>query len=119
VNEKWGYVYLAEAGGYHKIGISITPPDRIKHFDTIMPIDVELVCYFEADNAAWAENILHRYFEKYRHKGEWFKFGEYAYYWIEILNRIRAFRNGHFEFVGGRRSKRLVVDCKKAEKPPF
>lgn len=67
------FVYLAHSEtGHYKIGLSVGPVERIKIFDTKMPIKVELVHTFETDSAREAEGALHgRYAEKH-HQGEWF-----------------------------------------------
>ena len=68
-----GFIYLAKSDtGHYKIGRSKNPYGRIKHFDTIMPVEVKIVHYFPCDNPAAAESILHRWLAPYRTKGEWF-----------------------------------------------
>ena len=88
---KEGYVYLAEAAGFYKIGISKAPDERIKHFSTIMPIDVNIVHVFWADDYKAAENWLHKAYESWRYRGEWFKLPDGL---VELIKQIAAFVNG-------------------------
>ena len=70
-----GYVYLAKSDtGHFKIGKSINPDKRIKHFDTQMPVSVVQVTTLWADNYDKAERVLHEACEArgWREKGEWF-----------------------------------------------
>jgi hypothetical protein len=87
-----GFVYLAYAEtGQHKIGISKNPQERIKVFDTIMPINVQLVHAFAADDAKEAENILHTKFESKRRDGEWFNLDESD---INLILGISCYQDG-------------------------
>lgn len=71
--KKEGYVYLAKSStGHFKIGHSKNPWERIKHFDTIMPVRVEMVHLIWCDDMKRAEKHLHRMLEPYRYIGEWF-----------------------------------------------
>jgi hypothetical protein len=67
----WVYVALCETG-HVKIGISQSPEERIKHFDTVMPVEVSLIHQFHVDDAPAVESYLHEMLADYRHKGEWF-----------------------------------------------
>lgn len=89
-----GYIYLARSdSGHYKIGQSKKPKERIKVFDTIMPIRVELVHTIPADNSFLGESLLH---EKYAHKrfdGEWFSLNLDD---VEEIKRIGNFAGGLF-----------------------
>jgi hypothetical protein len=88
------YVYLAHCDtGHHKIGISNRPFDRIKHFDTIMPVSVTLVHYFQADSAIQAETLLHNAYRERRVSGEWF---DLTCEEVEDIKNIDGFENGQF-----------------------
>ena len=92
--EKDGYVYLAYIStGHYKIGISKNPEARIKHFDTLMPVDVEIVHSFHADDARQAESMLHETYEHRHKKGEWFSL---TFENVEEIKEIKAFRDGEF-----------------------
>jgi len=69
---KHGFVYIAHSVGKHKIGRSKQPENRIEHFDTQMPVEVQEIHRFEADDYHKAENLLHNFFEEDRTSGEWF-----------------------------------------------
>ena len=72
-----GWVYVAECGtGEVKIGMSKEPLGRIKHFDTIMPIEVRIIATIPCDDARAAEKLLHHSLSPYRVKGEWFNVPE-------------------------------------------
>lgn len=93
-----GYVYLAYAEtGHYKIGISREPVERIRVFDTVMPIDVKIVHYFWADDHRNAESELHSRFAHKHHRGEWFNLD------IQDCNYIRtiqSFSDGKFRYKG-------------------
>jgi hypothetical protein len=89
-----GYVYLAYCEtGHHKIGISATPEGRIKHFDTIMPVSVELQHIFKCDDSFAAEQTLHDMLSEYRFKGEWFSLPREI---VKSIKSIIHFNSGVF-----------------------
>jgi len=90
-----GYIYLAEAVSKYKIGRSKEPADRINHFDTQMPVDVEELHRFKADDYVAAEDQLHEWAKKQRVTGEWFDLSEEA---VAIIQDIAEYRDG--EFIG-------------------
>lgn len=72
-----GWLYLAKSNtGHYKIGRSQNPFTRIKHFDTIMPVEVQMIGAFPCDNVKRAEADYHRWCKNFRVKGEWFDFSE-------------------------------------------
>lgn len=72
-----GYIYLAYCDtGHYKIGWSVDPDKRIKHFDTQMPVEVSMVHSFPTDNVRAAETFLHYLFQDKRINGEWFDLSE-------------------------------------------
>lgn len=72
-----GYIYLARIEtGHHKIGLSIGPIERIRVFNTQMPVKVELVHTIETDDMFTAERLLHERFADKRYEGEWFNLSE-------------------------------------------
>lgn len=95
VTKKQGYVYLAYSDtGHHKIGISKGPEDRIKVFDTKMPVSVSIVHSFPADNARKAEEKLHARFSSKHHNGEWFLLEDND---VSYICSIRAYESGKFK----------------------
>lgn len=75
--QRTGYVYLAYADtGHYKIGLSVDPRSRIKHFDTKMPVEVKLVHVIETDDMQRLEGELHRRYEGQRVTGEWFELSQ-------------------------------------------
>jgi len=94
--EEDGYVYLAKADtGHFKVGRSVDPEKRIKHFDTQMPVDVREWHFFRADDYVEAEEALHEICEEHAEhvKGEWWKMPEYLVWWIK---EISYYTEGHF-----------------------
>lgn len=88
-----GFVYLAKAAGKYKIGRSKKPKDRIQHFDTQMPIDVEEIHRFRADDYKFAEETLHNYASNHRVEGEWFELSDEV---VAIIQDIAEYRDGTF-----------------------
>lgn len=74
--DRSGYVYLAHmpATGHYKIGYSKTPAARVNHFDVQMPVKVNLVHSFPADDAHACEQWIHAWAEPWRvpNTREWF-----------------------------------------------
>lgn len=96
-DKKEGYVYLASIKelGKYKIGRSITPEKRIKHFDTKMPVEVNQISTIRADNDHVAESILHEACEskEWRVKGEWFELPEDV---VDAFCDAKSFFRGKF-----------------------
>ena len=70
-----GYVYVAEAGKYCKIGISETSVEqRMKNIQTGCPVKIQRVwCSRNIPDALGCEKILHNHFRKHNTSGEWFE----------------------------------------------
>lgn len=93
-----GFVYLAKSDtGHYKIGRSKNPYKRVQHFDTIMPVKVEIIHYFPCDNPVDAEKRLHLYASHHgtRVAGEWFEIDDYS---VSAILQIRFFVNGEFDW---------------------
>lgn len=91
-----GFVYLAKSDtGHYKIGRSKNPYGRIKHFDTIMPVNVKIVHYFPCDNPRQAEAEMHQIADRHAERvaGEWFSLSQFI---VSIFCTIRFFINGEF-----------------------
>lgn len=68
-------LYLVDAGGLYKIGISQDINKRLKSLQTGSPHTVRCVAYYHTDESAMTiERKLHKLFDKYRLSGEWFNF---------------------------------------------
>lgn len=89
-----GWVYVAKSDtGHYKIGRSRTPVDRIKHFDTIMPVEVSIIAIIPCEDHREAEIKLHQMYSQYRVKGEWFSIPDnYISYLVDCL----CYVNGDF-----------------------
>lgn len=93
---KEGYVYIAALdSGHIKIGKSRAPWERIKHFNTIMPLPVHTLYWFYCDNCAAAESSLHQRYKKYRTVGEWF---DLPYWELERCLEFHCFWEGDFHY---------------------
>lgn len=67
------HLYVIQSGQYIKIGSSNNPLRRIKDIMSDNPHDVEVI-EIVLDKGC-LEETLHRKFNKYLHRGEWFKMG--------------------------------------------
>lgn len=80
-----GFVYLIQAGEFHKIGrTSIDPRKRLADLQVGCPLPLVLDCYLEHDEAVAFERALHRCFGPERVLGEWFRMSK------ESVNQLRA-----------------------------
>ena len=70
-----GYVYVAEAGKYCKIGISDKSVEqRMKSVQTGCPVKIQRVwCSRNIPDALDCEKILHNHFRHKNTSGEWFE----------------------------------------------
>lgn len=101
-----GYVYLAKGtkidGGpiykgrpLYKIGRSNEPKDRVRTFDTKMPMDTEIINHIPANDSNRSENILHARHDAVRVKGEWFDLDDIS---VAELAHATGFENGELTF---------------------
>lgn len=99
---KNGFVYIAKAERYTKIGMSKTPIKRISMFDVQSPFDVNLVLLIPSDNMDLTEAELHERFSHRRVRGEWFDLStdEIAsiaeHYPTVDLSTLNNHRHSHF-----------------------
>lgn len=89
------YVYIIRAGrtNLYKIGISNDPQGRLDSLQTANPYKLKLIHVFKADNAAAAEEELHRLLHNNRMEGEWFKLTPAE---KDVLLSIENFENRSF-----------------------
>lgn len=92
-----GYVYLAHmpATGHYKIGYSKTPEARVSHFDVQMPVEVNLLHSFPADDARACERWIHEWAKPWRVNGEWFALPEGQALMIQYY---RGYKDGKIMF---------------------
>lgn len=70
---RFGYVYVLQApGGYHKIGRTINPDNRIETFNIKLPFRVEYRNIIQTPDMHSLESRLHQKFAHKRINGEWF-----------------------------------------------
>lgn len=76
-----GYIYLMrmnvvdDEGWYPcKIGKSKDVPSRTKQIGLILPFELELIHFVQVNDMTRAERFLHSVYERYRMRGEWFRF---------------------------------------------
>lgn len=89
-----GYVYLAECStGHYKIGRSIDPDGRIKHFDTQMPVTVSEVHRIECSDYKQAERALHEAcdWRGWRVNGEWFDLPQFI---VQAITNVVRYDSG-------------------------
>jgi hypothetical protein len=68
----YGYVYLIEAIGRHKIGISGDAKSRLNSIKSTLPCEMKVINIVNAPNYKFHENLLHKIFSDKNVKGEWF-----------------------------------------------
>jgi len=87
---------------YYKIGVAENPEQRLSAMSTGTPHKLELITTVAADDAKKAERYLHRYYQHWRIKGEWFKL------LINAVNSLRA-----LEFISSETVKEVCYECLK------
>ena len=88
-----GWIYIAKSDtGHYKIGRSKTPVERVKHFDTIMPVEVKVIAMIPCDDYVAAEKALHKKYAGVKYKGEWFNLAPCE----DELTNIMCFVDGDF-----------------------
>lgn len=72
------FVYVVRCCNYHKIGVSDDPDKRFKSIQAHNPFEIELVKVYgyRSSDAHKIERYLHKQFNEYRVRGEWFDFGD-------------------------------------------
>lgn len=70
-----GYIYViqdVDVTGYCKIGRSVDPASRLRHFGVKLPFSCEMIHMFKVNNMFNAETSLHKKYKGKRVRGEWF-----------------------------------------------
>lgn len=75
-HERKRAVYVVQYGELYKIGLSVNPMERIKHF--MLPEVVATIRVYWVPKAVELERALHRKYAAQRQHGEWFKLPETA-----------------------------------------
>lgn len=75
--------------GFYKIGRSINPEERLSTAETWSPyeltMETQIKSHIKRETDGSLETALHRYYENYHVKGEWFKLPEEE---VESLHHI-------------------------------
>jgi hypothetical protein len=68
------YVYILKCNEYYKIGIAVFPERRIGELQVGNPYELEIVATykFPKHRVSYMEKRLHRAFEHWNVRGEWF-----------------------------------------------
>lgn len=69
-------IYLiSHPEGFHKIGVSTNPENRVRNLSTATPysLTLENVILVEGGSAFSVEGVLHESLDKYNVSGEWFE----------------------------------------------
>lgn len=88
-----GWVYVikdADISGYCKIGKTRQPYNRMKAFGVKLPIRTELIHVIKCDNCDAAEVVIHRRYDQYRKRGEWFDLPESV---VKELKQVHEIKN--------------------------
>jgi hypothetical protein len=70
------YCYIVQASGFVKIGYTVNLDARLENIQTSCPFEVSVVCLFPYAfevSAREMETSLHKQFEQFRVRGEWFR----------------------------------------------
>ena len=82
-----GYVYITQAeNGRVKIGIAKDVIKRHQTIEACSPLYVYLLHHFEAKFPWHVERMLHAFFERFRHHGEWFDLSDAQTKWLCSLS---------------------------------
>jgi hypothetical protein len=78
MNEYSHFVYVAECGLFHKVGMSSSPKKRLSALLGSNPYSIEMIFTAELENRFFAynaEQLAHKKLKRmgYHHRGEWFK----------------------------------------------
>lgn len=84
-----GYVYViqdVDVTGFCKIGRTVGPASRMLNFDVLLPFEVHIITIIKCKrfDSITAERLLHRYYARFRVRGEWFSL---SYAQIERLRK--------------------------------
>ena len=68
-----GYIYILKSDYGYKIGLSAKIRDRLQLFSVKLPFKFEILGYYKVKDMYYAESHLHKKYQKFRIRGEWFK----------------------------------------------
>ncbi len=118
------YLYIIRCGRskFYKIGVTNDLEKRLATHQTGCPYELKIICYFEADlsdflgrEITYLESFLHRNYDDFRVRGEWFElsYGHLSDIAMFLeLDRELAFRVcSHSEFGCYYRRQRHWGDC--------
>lgn len=89
-----GFVYLAYCEtGHYKIGRSKNPGDRIRHFDTQMPVEVTTIHTFPAESYRYAEEELQSECTEFHEKGEWYSLPQK---YVDAIKRVEKYQDDFY-----------------------
>lgn len=95
--QRAGYVYVIrlKVKRAFKIGRAVDPTDRLSDFVVDMPLDLELVSAFRADDYHQAESKLHRMCDgrEWHLTGEWYELPPWA---VRTISRVSKYEAGVF-----------------------
>lgn len=84
---KPNHVYIIQASnGRVKIGIARDPIKRFEKLAIVSPLTLDLIHFFEVDNAWQFEWRLHIFFDALRHHNEWFDLSQDQVQWLCTLD---------------------------------
>lgn len=77
INDYTGYVYIIQSdNGLFKIGFAKDVQSRFSQIDTASPCELSIFYCKFVSNAPKLEKSLHKKFDKFQRKGEWFQLPE-------------------------------------------
>lgn len=66
-------IYVIECEGHFKIGVADSPKSRLDSLQIGNPFTLTLIAHAKFKDAFGTEDFLHRRYDQYRVRGEWFK----------------------------------------------
>ncbi len=89
-----GYIYFLRCGEYYKVGRAKHLNKRLSAYVTHSPYEIETIMTLEVDDYVYFEELLHKTFSNFIHRGEWYLFSNHALNIIkELLKKYVETKN--------------------------
>jgi uncharacterized protein Usg len=100
------YVYWLhnEITGLHKLGKTNNIKKRVRALENQSGVSLATIAQIQTEVAPQLELLLHRIFQPYRKKGEWFELNTFHEFWLKKF--LNSFVNVHVSAEGFGRSLR-------------
>lgn len=88
------YLYVIQCNEFYKVGIASDVAARVASLQTGNPYPLQVVAYYEFDNATPVEQSLHQCFAEQWQSGEWYKLGNGD---LDKINSVCTLLGGKLE----------------------